>query len=124
MSVEKFINPGVETLVEIGVVSSLAIVRDEAEKGGRNEILNCLGCRLEKGEDGITGIEVAECSGMNKSTISVALVRLEKAGILDYVIEDDPDIPNHRKRYSIKDNKRGRKLLKTIVAPPECGLDL
>ncbi len=123
MSTEKFINPGIETLVEIGVVNNLVLVRDEAEKGGRNEILNCLGCYKEKGEDGITGVDVTKCSGMNKSTISVALLRLEKAGILQSKIIDDPSIPKHRRVYSIKDNERGRAVLKTVVAPPKCGLD-
>ena len=124
MSNEKFINPGVETLVKIGAVSRLATVRGEAEKGGRNEILNCIGCSINRCEEGVTGTDISNCSGLNESFISTALIRLEKAGILTSQIEQDLTLLNNKKLYSIADNERGRMLLKTITSPPECGLGL
>ena len=124
MSVDKYINPGIETLVEIGAVNRMAVVRGEPEKGGRNEILNCIGCVLERGENCVTGTEISNCSGLNDSFVSTSLIRLEKGGILASATVRDPDTLNNIRLFRIADNERGRMLLKTITSPPECGLGL
>lgn len=78
---EDYINPGINTLVELGFINRLVIARGTEPKDVRDGILNCLGCRLAD-EEGVSCSEIVQCSGEDQAQVSTTLTKLERAGLV------------------------------------------
>jgi hypothetical protein len=121
MNGEKYINPGIETLVEIGFINRLVLAHGTEEKGARNGILNCLGCKLSEGE-GVSVTDISECSGDDKTMVFTTLVKLEKTGLLVSDKVTNYSSPGYKKVYKVAETEGGLFLKQTIGVPPQCGL--
>jgi hypothetical protein len=122
MENESYINPGIETLVELGFINRLVLAHGTEAKGARNGILNCLGCRLLCNQT-VSVSEISECSGDDRAMVSVTITRLERAGLV--LSEKVPSnlSPGFNKGYKISDTTGGMALRETIGVPPKCGLE-
>lgn len=122
MENERYINPGIDTLIELGFINRLVIARGTEPKGARNGILNCLGCRLVN-EEGVSCSEIVKCSGEDQTQVSMTLNKLEKAGLLVAEKAPNSSSPGFNRVYTISETSGGLALRQTIGVPPECGLE-
>jgi hypothetical protein len=89
------------------------------QSAGRRAVLGCLACQLNKGEDGVFGLQVSRCQGITHTTAGLVFADLEKRGILTKTYGE---LQRVLYRLSVR-NELGRGVDRLLEVPPQCNLE-
>ena len=118
MPSDEQLNPGLQTLIEFGVVP-----RRSVSSAAREAIVDCIGCHLTQAQNGevvFSGTDIARCQSQSGAAISEMLRRLNRSGVIEKVPEQPSSAMNTRQPYRISQTAVGIAFKATVQPPAEC----